>query len=175
MTRLLGLALLIVCLGALTAACGGGQEAASGKTGDGSPTTTGDGSPTITETEPPGSTSTSDDGEGGPGNPTFRRGKLKKGDCGPVKEETETVLQESTDAAALAEARLYHGLATAICGGEATAAEQEIEAVDADQLSPESRQVLEQVTQKGVPRTTAEFRDVLRAAAIAPSTGGASR
>jgi hypothetical protein len=179
LSRLLGLALLVACLGVLAASCGGSEEVASRNGGDGSQATT-DRSPTTTETDSEESTSTAeegddeegDDDEGGPSNPTFRRGKLRKGDCTSVKEETEEVLQQSSDEAALAEARLYHGLATALCLGDANAAEQEIEEVDADRLSPESRQVLEQVNQKGVPRTTAELQNVLRAAAIAPPPAG---
>jgi hypothetical protein len=169
--RLLGVALLIVCLGLLTA-CGGGEEVAKGRSNDGSTTTT-------TKTEPPtGSTASTstpdDDDDGGPGNPTFRKGKLKEGHCAEVKAQTEEVLQQSSDAAAVAEARLYHGLATALCGGDPAAAQKDIESVDAALLSPESQQVLEQVAEKGVPRSTTEFREVLRAKAVAPATGGAS-
>lgn len=64
-----------------------------------------------------------------------------------MKGDTETVIAQTSDPAQLAEAHLYHGLATALCGGSEAAAKDEIDAVraQADLLSPESRETLDQI------------------------------
>jgi hypothetical protein len=170
------LILSILVLGIGVVACGGNEQAASppsskhakeqSSTGPGQGSTGEQGHGfTQQDTEqdsPDGQTETDEEG---PGNASFRK-KLEEGDCS-VKDDTELVLAQNSDGALLAEAHLYHALAIAVCGGSQTNAKAELDAVEADLLSAESREALIRARSE-VPTSMQDLPAVLAPATTNP-------
>lgn len=154
-------------LGIGVAACGGDEQAATPAT-PGQATSQSVPATEPQQTEPPSTESPPTEAppdDNGLGNPLFRK-KLRDGDCSVVS-DTETVIAQTSDPSQLAEAHLYHGLAMALCGGNEAAAKEEIDAVraQADLLSPESRETLDQIG-VSLPATVPDLRAV-----VAPADG----
>jgi hypothetical protein len=143
-------------------ACGGGEDSAVGNNNQTEVTDPPPQPPPPVQ--PPAS-----NGSDGHGNPEYYRKRLDRGECAAVQEETAKVIAQPASAADLAEAHLYRGLAAGLCN-VAGFVEIDIARANADRehLSSKSQEILEQVNEKGVPRTREELREILSAAKLKP-------
>lgn len=155
--------MLLFAVAALTAlgatACGGEIIAVK--------TVTAQGVTSVVE-ERPGSTTDTRTDPPDPLNPQSLEKELEAGECDLVASQTAEVLatSESKTPATVAEAHLYHALADACLGNNATA---ELDQAEASRtlLSDGSVKILDRVRSEGVPQTPAEVQDVLPVRTIA--------
>jgi len=163
-----------------TASCGG-DRVAGGKhtTATDHASTPGSGPMSSTDGQPNGSVSSStsssvtDGGE--PGNVEYFIQQLHQGNCQVVADKSEQVIEDSQDAATIADARLAHALAIG-CLGETASAAQEIADVrdSTDLLSPASKLILARVDSLGTPASKADLGKLLVKTTTTGATTGAT-
>jgi hypothetical protein len=115
----------------------------------------------ISKTSTPAKEDPTGDGDTPPEvNPPFLEKKLDEGDCAGVASDTSEILASSETPTDLAEAHLFHALAIACLGDDATA---ELDQAEASRtlLSDESVKILDRIKAEGVPQGLAEVHDVL--------------
>lgn len=153
-SRLLCIAAAVTALG--VTACGGEKIAIKTVV---QTKTQGDTTQTDTAQKDTGDTGTGEENRSGPQNTTYRK-KFDAGDCGGVESATIETLNGNPDSTQAAEAHLYHALAVACLGHDASAELDQAEASRA-LLSSESVEILDRVKAEGVPRDHTEVRDLL--------------
>ena len=148
-----------------TASCGGSEKTAKGEGGSGSvsDSQTGSGSGTGEPVSDSVSTSTTTESDGGdPGNPEYLRKRLADGDCEGVEEEAQRVIDQNTEPAVIAEARLARALALGCLGKSAAAAQEVAQLEDStDLLSAASKRILDRIQTVGTPANRTDLTNVL--------------